>query len=80
MAIGLKDSLHAALLEFVQRNGEPDAEYVAGFEDDIEYGGYCETCSYEYIVVRISFSENGVTKEFVYRGTFAELMRELTGD
>ncbi len=74
----LKNSLYTALLEFVQRNGNPKAEYVTGFEDDIEHGGYCETCSYEYIVVRIAFSENGVTKEFVYRSTFAELMQELT--
>ena len=43
------------------------------FEDDIEYGGYCETCSYEDYVVRVT--DGNVTH--TYYGRMSALLDSM---
>ena len=76
--MSIEDNLKESLKDFLVENGI-DAVEVVSFEDDTEGSGYCETCYYEYAVVRVSYrNSNGRLKEYVYRGGFSELIRELS--
>lgn len=71
-------ALYEAMAEYIRRQGG-EVVQVTGFEEDMEYDGYCETCYYEYTVVNIEFENpRGETEIWQYRGYFADLLRELT--
>lgn len=74
---GMVEMLNGALLSFLNARGL-NATEVTGFEEDTEYDGYCETCFYEYTVVRIQYTDSQGQHEYTYRGYFSELIRELT--
>lgn len=77
--MSFEDSLRAELLEFVRANHDSGAVAVLSWEDDTENDGYCETCWYEYAVVNITYSDGSeFNREYQYRGSFAELIRQLT--
>lgn len=51
-------------------------------EPEVEYGGYCETCQYEYAVMTVSvIGHNGKyiaeTKYREYEFNFAEILKEI---
>lgn len=74
-----KDGFYAALLEFVKKNLDVSAAEVTGFKEEEEIRGYCETCSYSTIVVKIDYKNTDgrhCWKE--YEGNFADLIRELS--
>jgi hypothetical protein len=76
--MSLEESILEALTRFV-KEVDLTCDTVTGFEDRTEYGGYCETCSYEYVVVDIYyFTDNGGRKTYTYDGTFSSLIRNLT--
>lgn len=73
-----KDGLFSALLRFVQERRE-DAVAIIDFDEEIGFGGYCDTCSYETVEVFVHYKDTeGKTRAFAYRGSFAELIAELT--
>jgi len=54
---------------------------VLSYEEKMMTGGYCETCWYEDWNVVISYADNiGETRQYVYYGTFGQLVTELTED
>jgi hypothetical protein len=63
---------------------------ITDWEEDSRMGGYCETCSYDYIVVEVTFKcgycdEKGHFMShrdhtWEYQGTLAELMRSLVNE
>lgn len=53
---------------------ELEGRKVVDFEEDVESDGACDTCYYEYAVVRYEFDDGTTVTE---KTSFAELMREL---
>lgn len=75
--MSLNDSICAALADFL-RERDVDVREVLSYEEEMKYGGYCETCAYEYMVLEITYKDsNNKTKYYTYDGTFAELIRSL---
>lgn len=74
-----EDNLKEALAEYMRNSYyKLDVARVTGYEDDTESDGYCETCYYEYAVVRISYVDSaGKPQKWTYRGGFAELINSL---
>lgn len=61
-------------IKFLRERGHKVADDASiSFEDDIQYGGYCETCSYEDYVVRVS---DGKVME-TYYGSMGEIIRAM---
>ena len=76
--MSLNESINEALTRFV-KEVDKDCDTVTDFEDRTEYGGYCETCSYEYVVVDIYYTTvKGGRKTYTYDGTFSSLIRNLS--
>ena len=75
--MSLNDNVCAALADFL-RERDVDVREVTSYEEEMKYGGYCETCAYEYMVLEITYEDsNGKTQYYTYDGTFAELIRSL---
>ena len=75
--MSLNDNVCAALADFL-RERDVDVREVLSYEEEMKYGGYCETCAYEYMVLEITYEDsNGKTQYYTYDGTFAELIRSL---
>jgi len=54
---------------------------VASYDERVETGGHCETCSYiDYYVDIYYINSDGKEECYDYCGNFAELIRELTAD
>jgi hypothetical protein len=75
-------NLYGSILEAIKSDliaqGE-DVASVTSAEDETRWGGYCETCSYEYIAVEVGFVDSkGKNKTYLYDCTFAELIRRLS--
>jgi hypothetical protein len=79
--MSINDSIKEAMVGLLVRYGKAATE-VTSWEDRTEYGGYCETCSYEYVVVDINYVEavTGKRQTYTYDGTFATLIWELEND
>lgn len=77
--MSLNESIKEALGGFLRDTGRAeDVERVTSWEDRTEYGGYCETCSYEETVVDITYRTTaGGTKTYTYYGSFADLVSAL---
>lgn len=75
--MSLNDNICAALADFL-RDREVDVREVLSYDEETKYGGYCETCAYEYVVLDIMYENSeGKTKYYTYNGSFAELIRSL---
>lgn len=72
-----KENFYASLAEFLAERGIENAT-VTRFEQETESDGFCETCYYEYTVVNIFYEVDGKSDEFNYRGSFSELINDLT--
>lgn len=73
-----KTTFFEALADFVEKHGFHVTE-VAGFKEEVEWAGGCETCDWEKVVVYIFYSDDyGNRQEFRYEGTMAEFITELT--
>lgn len=67
-----------ALANYMSANYGLDVARVVNFYDSTESGGYCETCYYEYAVFTVDYVDSkDERKTWTYRGSFAELIREL---
>ncbi len=54
---------------------------VVTYEETTVNGGYCETCSFEYVAVKVVFkSSEGKLCVYTVEGTLWDLMRRLTAD
>lgn len=75
--VTFEQMFHTSLAAFLRNQGI-DAVRVTDTEDRTEYGGYCETCSYEYTVIDIYFIDSDDRRQkYTYSGDLGELMREL---
>jgi hypothetical protein len=79
------DDFKADLLLLVQKT-KPEAVEVTDWDESIETGGYCESCSYEEISVDVYYQCNAEGCRrcptlgghiYSYNGNFAELMKGL---
>lgn len=56
-----------------------DAVEVTDFEDETQSTGYCDTCYYEYAVVKITYKDSdGALKNYTISESFAEYIKYLT--
>ena len=56
-----------------------DAVKVINVEEGMKYGGYCSTCSYEYVGLDITYKNSkGKTLEAEISETFIDYIRSLT--
>jgi hypothetical protein len=67
------------ILAWLQENRPSlGAVEVLDYGEETEYGGYCETCSYEEIVVQITYKDSkGKTQKFRHYDNFAEFVKSL---
>lgn len=78
MALKVK-GLEDALIRYLARYESIVATEIMHFNDRTTWGGYCETCEYEKIVLDISYKDTvGHTKTFTYDGSFSSLLYDLT--
>ena len=83
------DDFKADLLKLVQQT-KPQAVEISDWDEDTRSGGYCETCSYDYIVVEVTFKCNHCHEKghfisytdhtWEFSGNLAELMRALVDE
>ena len=70
-----KDQMMNAMSEFVSDQIGRNV-IVLRYEDRTEYGGFCETCSYDYEV--IDFYDTDGKMVYTYEGSMADFMEQLT--
>ncbi|QIS16446.1 hypothetical protein [Nocardia arthritidis] len=72
------DEFLKAVAEYLRKTECLDVKEVISFSDRTVDDGYCDTCRYEYAVIDIAYRDsNRSTKEFTYKGDFADLIRAL---
>lgn len=77
MSTEFETVFYDALLGFLKSNGV-EATAVTGFDDRTEWGGGCETCEYQYVVMDIYYTDNaGRFRTYTYDGGFSSLISEL---
>lgn len=69
------DKVCDMLQNFVETSVGESIDKVLCYDERIEYGGYCETCSYEEYVIDIYFTVNDSNDYYKY--TFNGVMSEL---
>jgi len=69
------DKVCDMLRNFVEKSIGESIDKVVCYDERIEYGGACETCSYEYYVIDIYFTVNGSNDYYKY--AFSGRMSEL---
>lgn len=75
--MSLNENIRYAFAQFLKDRGL-DVVEVIDWDERTVYGGYCETCAYEFIEVDIEYrNSEGTVKTYTYDGTFSSLMREL---
>lgn len=76
--MGLQESITESLRTFMVDSYGLDVARVLDWEDDTEGDGYCDTCYYEYAVVRVRYQDSqGVLCDWTYGGSFADLIANL---
>ncbi|QFG25477.1 hypothetical protein [Actinomadura sp. WMMB 499] len=76
-----KESFYDALAKWLRDYYELDAVRVTNFKEDVESGGYCETCWYDETVVYVDFlNSKGIETSYRYYGSMADLIRELCNE
>lgn len=72
-----KDRFYEAVAEYLRTNGV-DCVNVTKIKEDIYYGGYCSTCSYEELRVYVYYSDsNDEIQEYNYYGNMSEFINSL---
>jgi len=70
-----KERMNALIGDILRdRQGWKDLKSVKSVDEQTEYGGYCETCSYESIVLDVTYvnvEDETVTRR--YQGSLADL-------
>lgn len=80
MNVQLRASLHEAMAQMLRKRGE-DVTEVTGFEQYTYIGGYCDTCGYTELRVKITYTTRaGATEEYDFYGDLGELIRALTDE
>lgn len=76
--MNIESVIHEALANYMRGGLDLDVAEVVSFEDDTASGGYCETCYYEYAVVKVHY-QNSKNRSciYTYDGDFAELIWAL---
>jgi hypothetical protein len=78
MTEGFESNLYRALTEYLRNECDVDAERAIGFEEDTFEDGYCETCYFEYEVVKIFYIDrNGSEDVHIESVDLGTLVREL---
>lgn len=79
MSENVSESFLKAVAEVVARNTGNAVKEVKDVTTETRNDGYCETCSYEYAVIVVEYIDGaGKWRTWDYRGSFLELLRELT--
>lgn len=74
----LNERICESLAEFMRESYRLDVSEVVEWEDDTESDGYCDSCYYEYAVVKVKYIDNDFDKcTWTYRGSFADLINSL---
>lgn len=62
--------------------GETDAIEIIDVKQIEETGGYCESCAYTTIEVKITYKVSGSSQvdTYYHYGSMAEFIKELTGE
>lgn len=71
------DNLKDAIGDLLRGYGV-DVVKVLDYEEVTEYGGYCETCAYEEVILHITYLDsNANVQKYRYWSNFADLIRAL---
>ena len=74
-----KDAMHEAIAMLLREQYKLDAVSVTGVTQKREYGGYCDTCYYEYDVADIAYLDSeGKARNYRYDGSITDLMYNIT--
>lgn len=74
MTVSWRDRFYLFIGDFLIEKGLSVKE-VVDVDESTETGGYCETCSYETIVVRITYvDKEDKSREYSYEGSLANLL------
>lgn len=75
-----QDEMKKSMAKMVEAYTSDSDVEVIKWEEDIEYGGYCNTCFYESAIMRITYTRGADDKVLVYTydGSFSDLIQTLT--
>ena len=83
--MSFNEQLLEAMTKYVQSRTDEKVVEVHSYESGLKTGGYCETCSYSYIVVEIYYKveeghgrEAGRLRMMTYDGDFADFIETLS--
>lgn len=77
---GFKVGLAEAMAQMLRSRGL-DCHEILDWDDRTVYGGYCETCAYDYVVVDITYRDSQDQRHmYTYDDNFSALIRELAGN
>lgn len=73
------DKVCDMLKNFVETSVGESIDKVVCYEERIEYGGYCATCSYEDYVIDIYFTVNDSNNyyKYTFNGSMSELLMHV---
>ena len=75
-----KVGLAEAMAQMIRSEGL-DCVEIVDWDDRTVYGGYCETCAYEYAVVDITYKDSlEQVCLYTYSDDFGTLIRRLAGE
>lgn len=67
-----------SIARYITNMGYQDVVEVINVDEGIQYGGGCETCSYEYIAITVTYKDNnGKSRDAEISGTFVDLINSL---
>lgn len=73
-----QDSLKARLGEYIRESYKFDVVEVTDWEDETVYGGYCDTCAYETVQLKVHYIDSKGDKcSVLLYDSFAEIIRYL---
>lgn len=77
--MSIEDNIRAAMLNMLKDYFRcDDAVEVIDWDESVYYGGYCETCSYESVMITIQYrTKSGEVKKHEVESTFGELITRL---
>lgn len=79
MSENLSESFVKAVSEIVTRKTGDDVKKIIDITTETRDDGLCETCSYTYAVIVVEYRDAADKwRQWDYRGSFLELIRELT--
>jgi len=54
-----------------------DFDQIISVYEEQQYEGYCETCYYEWIALRVSFVQNGIQDSTIIEYTMYDALMEI---